>query len=153
MVVIESLPESQLAEIRPLLIDLLHNEQERSVLNPLTRDQLERWLPATRASFEGQNRVFVAREDGGLVGFCWCVLFDPGTGLEGEVAELYVAPEARGKGIASELVGEVVRLFASERVTFACVWTNRSNGSAVAVYQRAGFQPTEQLVLTWYPQP
>ena len=68
MVVIESLPESQLAEIRPLLIDLLHNEQERSVLNPLTRDQLERWLPVTRASFEGQNRVFVAREDGGLVG-------------------------------------------------------------------------------------
>jgi ribosomal protein S18 acetylase RimI-like enzyme len=141
-----------LAEIRPLLIDLLHREQEHTTENPLTRDQLERWLPASRASFEGQNHIFAAREAGRVVGFCWCVIFDPGTGLEGEVAELYVAPEARGRGLASKLVGEAVRLFASQRVTFACVWTRGSNRSAVSAYRRAGFQPTEQLVLTWYPQ-
>ncbi len=86
-----------------------------------------------------------------MVGFCWCLLFDPGTGLEGEVAELYVTPDSRGQGVASRLVAEAVALFAKNRVTFACVWTREANEAAVHVYRRAGFDPTDQLVLTWYP--
>ena len=150
--VIEILPEAELGEIRPLLVDLLHGEQEEAGRALLSREQLERWLPATRASFPGQNHIFAAKQDGRIVGFCWCLLFDPGTGLEGEVAELYVAPGARGRGIASKLVEEAVRLFAQHRVTFACVWTRQSNSAAVRAYRRAGFGPTDQLVLTWYPQ-
>jgi len=79
------------------------------------------------------------------------VLFEPGTGLEGEVAELYVAPEARGQGVASKLMEEAVALFTRHRVTFACVWTREANPAAVSAYRRAGFRPTDQLVLTWYP--
>ena len=149
--VIESLPESELGMIRPLLVDLLHREQEQSPRAKLSREQLERWLPATTASFRGENHIFAAKEEGRIVGFCWCLVFDPGTGLEGEVAELYVAPEARGQGVASQLVAEAVALFAKHRVTFACVWTRESNAAAVSAYRRAGFGPTDQLVLTWYP--
>ncbi|MGH7705051.1 MAG: GNAT family N-acetyltransferase [Candidatus Dormibacteria bacterium] len=149
--VIEALEEADLGQIRHLLLDLLQGEQEEGSRPRLTRDQLERWLPQTRASFRGQNHVFAAREDDRILGFCWCVLFDPGTGLEGEVAELYVAPGERGQGVASKLVAQAVALFQRNQVTFACVWTRESNRAAVSAYQRAGFGPTDQLVLTWYP--
>ncbi|MGC1185184.1 MAG: GNAT family N-acetyltransferase [Candidatus Dormiibacterota bacterium] len=148
---IETLGEAELAAIRPLLVDLLHGEQAESVKPRLTREQLDRSLPITRPTFVGENHVFAAKEDGRLLGFCWCVLFEPGTGLEGEVAELYVAPEARGQGVASKLMEEAVALFTRQRVTFACVWTREANPAAVSAYRRAGFQPTDQLVLTWYP--
>jgi ribosomal protein S18 acetylase RimI-like enzyme len=150
-VVIETLAESELGAIRPLLVHLLHGEQEQSAKAQLTPEQLERWLPATSSKFVGENHVFAAKEQDRIVGFCWCLLFDPGTGLEGEVAELYVTPDARGQGIASRLVEEAVALFAKHRVTFACVWTRESNSAAVSAYESAGFGPTEQLVLTWYP--
>jgi hypothetical protein len=42
-------------------------------------------------------------------------------------------------------------LFRQRRVTFACVWTRAANAAAVRLYQRAGFRPTEQMVLTWLP--
>jgi len=150
-VVIESLAESELAAIRPLLVDLLHGEQDQGGTAHLSREQLEHWLPTTRAEFAGQNHIFAAKDEGRIVGFCWCLLFDPGTGLEGEVAELYVVPDARGQRVASRLVEAAVALFAQSRVTFACVWTRESNPAAVSAYRRAGFAPTDQLVLTWYP--
>jgi ribosomal protein S18 acetylase RimI-like enzyme len=150
-VVIESLPESELSGIRPLLVDLLHGEQDQGARAKLSREQLEHWLPTTRPEFNGQNHILAAKEEGRIVGFCWCLLFDPGTGLEGEVAELYVVPDARGQRVASRLVKEAVALFAKSHVTFACVWTRESNPAAVKAYRRAGFAPTDQLVLTWYP--
>lgn len=150
--VIETLGESELGAIRPLLVDLLHGEQTPSARAQPSREQLEQSLPATRASFQGQNHIFAAKEDGRILGFCWCLLFEPGTGLEGEVAELYVVPDARGQGVASQLVKEAVALFAKHRVSFACVWTRESNAAAVSAYRRAGFRPTDQLVLTWYPR-
>jgi ribosomal protein S18 acetylase RimI-like enzyme len=85
------------------------------------------------------------------IGLCWVVLFDPGTGLEGEVAELYVRPDARGRGVASSLVRAAIDLMRDRRVTFAAVWTRNDNPAALAAYRAAGFKPTEQTVLTWLP--
>jgi ribosomal protein S18 acetylase RimI-like enzyme len=79
------------------------------------------------------------------------VLFDPGTGLEGEVAELYVAPSARSHGVATALLDEAMALFRLRNVTFASVWTRDDNPAALAAYRAAGFVPTEQTVLTWLP--
>jgi ribosomal protein S18 acetylase RimI-like enzyme len=79
------------------------------------------------------------------------VLFDPGTGLEAEIAELYVRPESRGAGVAQRLAATAVELFRRRRVTFACVWTRANNPAALAAYRGAGFAPTEQTVLTWLP--
>jgi ribosomal protein S18 acetylase RimI-like enzyme len=143
------LEPEELPSIRPLLLDLLESDHPQEA--PLPRDALNSWLPQTKESFRGENHVFAAREGDLLVGFCWCVIFDPGTGLEGEVAELYVAPRWRGQGLAASLVAEATELFRSRQVTFACVWTRADNRAAVAAYRRAGFAPTDQLVLTWYP--
>jgi len=148
---ISRLSEEELPQVRPLLLDLLEAERVVGSEEPLPRARLDSWLPQTNAQFAGENHLFAAREEGHLIGFCWCVLFDPGTGLEGEVAELYVVPSWRGRGLGGQLVQEAVRLFSSRRVTFACVWTRAENGAAVSAYQNAGFAPTDQLVLTWYP--
>jgi len=149
---IETLADQDDAGVRRLLVDLALDEQEKYDHPRQTRDQIERGMPPLRPSFVGENRVFVARSASGEeLGVCWCVLFDPGTGLEGEVAELYVAPGERGRGIAGMLLREAMALFRERHVTFACVWTRDDNPAAMAAYRRAGFAETEQKVLTWLP--
>ncbi len=117
------------------------------------RREVERRLRVP-PGFMGENHLLVARDPAGhAVGVCWVVLFDPGTGLEAELAELYVRPEVRGGGVARSLVAQAVALLRSRNVSFASVWTRGDNDAAVAAYRAAGFAPTEQTVLTWLPLP
>jgi len=149
---IELLGDTGDAGVRALLVDLALEEQDRYDHPRQTREQIEHGMPPLRGSFTGENHVFVARDAAGAtVGVCWCVLFDPGTGLEGEVAELYVRPDARGGGLSTRLLHEAMALFKQRHVTFACVWTRDDNPAAMAAYRRAGFKATEQTVLTWLP--
>ncbi len=134
-----------------MLVDLALAEQRHFDHPPETTDQLSARL-ATAPRFTGENHLLVARSsDGAAIGLCWVVLFDPGTGLEAEIAELYVRPEGRGQGVAHRLMSEAMQLIRSREVTFACVWTRGDNNAALAAYSAAGFSPTEQTVLTWLP--
>jgi ribosomal protein S18 acetylase RimI-like enzyme len=129
-------------------------EQQHYAHPQLSTEQIERDVEnPPSARFSGENVILVARTDAGLVGLCWCVLFDPGTGLEGEVAELYVDPAHRLRGLGGRLLRQAVELFRERNVTFACVWTRESNPQAIRLYEEAGFRRTEQLVLTWLPLP
>ncbi len=148
---IEILEEHEDAEVRAMLVDLALGEQ-RHFDHPVEfPEQLtERLRPSPH--FTGDNHILVARAaDGRAVGLCWIVLFDPGTGLEAEVAELYVRPEGRGQGVANRLMAEAMDVLRKREVTFACVWTRGDNPAALAAYQAAGFAATEQTVLTWLP--
>lgn len=146
---------SDLRLVKPLLVDLYLAEQEHFTEMPmLRRDDFERIQPEVEPRFVGDNIVLAVRAGGDrLAGFCWLVLFDPGTGLEGEVAEVYVAPEHRGQGIARALLTEAVALFRERGVTLGYVWTRGDNEEAVRAYRTAGFGDNRQLVLTWYPNP
>ena len=129
-------------------------EQQHYPHPQLSADQIDRDVDRPPfANFSGENVILVARVGGTLAGLCWCVLFDPGTGLEGEVAEVYVDPEHRSRGLGGRLLRQAVDLFRERNVTFACVWTRDSNPQAIRLYEEAGFQRTEQLVLTWLPLP
>lgn len=145
----------QLAEldlIRPLLVDLYLSEQGHYQEHPqLSRPELESSQPSIESHFEGENVIFAVRDGERIAGFCWCVLFDPGTGLEGEVAEVYVDGDHRGQGIGEAMVRSAVELFKERGVTLGYVWTRSDNLAAVRLYRGAGFEPTSQLVLTWYP--
>lgn len=149
----ERLRPEDLALVRPLLVDLHLHEQPHYTDHPqLTRAQIDATLDEVHGTFEGENVVFAVRDGpGGLAGFCWVVLFDPGTGLEGEVAEVYVAEAHRGQGVGEALVRRAVQLFAERGVTLGYVWTRPDNDAATRLYRSAGFEPTRQLVLTWYP--
>jgi ribosomal protein S18 acetylase RimI-like enzyme len=148
---IEILEDHEDADVRAMLVDLALVEQRHFDHPPESAEQLtERLRPAPH--FRGDNHVLVARgSDGAAIGLCWVVLFDPGTGLEAEVAELYVRPEGRGQGVAHRLMAEAMAVIREREVTFACVWTRGDNPAALAAYQAAGFAPTEQTVLTWLP--
>jgi ribosomal protein S18 acetylase RimI-like enzyme len=151
---IERLAPAEDVEVQAMLTELALDEQERYDHPRRTPEDVARSTAVPRPHFSGENHVFVARDDRGeATGLCWCVLFDPGTGLEGEVAELYVRPHARGQGVAGALLREAMALFRRRQVTFACVWTRDDNPAAMAAYRSAGFTPTEQTVLTWLPLP
>lgn len=140
-------------EVAALLVELTLDEQEHFDHPRETRDEVVRRL-RVEPTFVGENHLLVARDDAGhAVGLCWVVLFDPGTGLEGEVAELYVRPEARRGGLARRLISEAIALLRSRHVTFASVWTRDDNLAALGAYRSAGFAATEQAVLTWLPLP
>lgn len=150
---VERLPASDYALIKPLLVELHLAEQVHYSDHPqLSRLEIERHLTEVPTTFRGENVIYAVRDEvGAVVGFCWIVLYDPGTGLEGEVAEVYVAAEHRGRGIGDMLVRQAVKLFEERRVTLAYVWTRPDNESAVRLYTAAGFEPNRQLVMTWYP--
>jgi len=150
---VERLADEELGLVRPLLVDLHLHEQPHYADHPqLTRAQVEASLSEVQPRFTGENVIFAVRDGvGGLAGFCWVVLFDPGTGLEGEVAEVYVAESHRGQGVGEALLRRAVDLFHERGVTLGYVWTRSDNRAATRLYRSAGFEPTTQLVLTWYP--
>jgi ribosomal protein S18 acetylase RimI-like enzyme len=150
---VERLRPEEHGLVRDLLVELQLSEQPHYPDHPqLSRDQIETSMARVPAYFQGENVVFVVRDpEGRVAGFCWCVLFDPGSGLEGEVAEVYVADGERGRGVGEALARRAVELFRERGVTLGYVWTRPQNEAAVRVYQRAGFSPSSQLVMTWYP--
>lgn len=140
--------------VRPLLRELMLAEQRHYDHPQLTEKEIEHDVAnAPAARFSGENVILAARTAGKVVGLCWCVFFNPGTGLEAEVAEVYVDPNFRSQGIGGKLLRQAVELFRQRNVTFAAVWTRENNPQAVRVYEEAGFRRTEQLVLTWLPLP
>ena len=150
---VERLAVGDYALIKPLLVELHLTEQVHYEDHPqLPREEIERHLAQVPSAFRGENVIYAVRDEvGKIIGFCWIVLYDPGTGLEGEVAEVYVAEGHRGQGIGEMLVRQAVRLFAERRVPLGYVWTRSDNEAAVKLYLSAGFEPSRQLVLTWYP--
>jgi ribosomal protein S18 acetylase RimI-like enzyme len=140
--------------VRPLLRELMLDEQRHYDHPQLSEKEIEHDVAnAPAARFSGENVILAARAAGKVVGLCWCVFFNPGTGLEAEVAEVFVDPNFRSQGIGGKLLRQAVELFRQRNVTFAAVWTRESNPQAVRLYEEAGFRRTEQLVLTWLPLP
>lgn len=151
---VERLAASELDLIRPLLVDLNLLEQTYYAEHPqLSRAEVESGLGGLEPHFVGENVILCVREADGarLAGFCWVVLFDPGTGLEGEVAEVFVAEDHRQEGVGRALLAAAVAIFEERGVTLGYVWTRAANEAATALYQHAGFSPTKQVVMSWYP--
>ena len=150
---VERLAAGDYALIKPLLVELHLGEQVHYADHPqLGREEIERHLTEIPSAFRGENVIYAVRDEvGEVVGFCWIVLYDPGTGLEGEVAELYVAEAHRGRGVGEMLVRQAVRLFADRGVTLGYVWTRPDNQTAIKLYRNVGFETNRQLVMTWYP--
>ena len=151
---VERLAAGDYAHVRPLLVELHLGEQAHYSDHPqLSRGEIENHLSTVPSTFVGENVIYAVRDEAGtIIGFSWIVLFDPGTGLEGEVAEVYVAAEHRGRGVGEMLMEQAVRLFQERRVTLGYVWTRPDNDSAVRLYTSAGFEENRQLVMTWYPK-
>jgi ribosomal protein S18 acetylase RimI-like enzyme len=139
--------------VRTILAKL---DYEDHVFHRKQAKSLEQWLAESSnvsltERIEGKNVVFVAEEDGKVVGLCWCTVVDRGVDKQGEIAEFYVEEGFRGKGIGNELIAAAKQFFINEKVTVAFVWTHRGNESAIELYKNAGFKEVDQLVMAFAP--
>ena len=69
-------------------------------------------------------------------------------GLRGFVDDLYVRPEARGRGVAAALLGAVREACGELGVRSLHVEVGPDNATARGVYTRAGFADSGHLLLT-----
>lgn len=119
----------------------------------LATGAVEPFVPqATREFFTlfARERIvaWVACDDSRIVGSSCAVFYDrlpyPDGSLHAELSGVYVEPAYRNRGIATELVREVVALSrASARKTFL-----RPSSKARALYARIGFVETELMTLS-----
>ncbi|WP_166379972.1 GNAT family N-acetyltransferase [Catellatospora methionotrophica] len=89
-----------------------------------------------------EHRLWVAGQDGAVVGFCRTgpAADDPDLGpAAAEVYGLYVDPDRTGAGIGAALFGHAVADLRSRGRQPVCVYAYQPNEGAVRFYQRAGF--------------
>jgi predicted GNAT family acetyltransferase len=93
-----------------------------------------------------EQLVAVAEISGAAVG-------KAGTNARGykvdQIGGVYTVPEERGKGIGAAVVSELLdRVFADKRE--ACLFVKKHNRSAIALYERLGFTPVTDYVISYY---
>ena len=83
------------------------------------------------------TRSFVAASGGEPIGYVMARI----SGEEAEILNLAVLPGFRRKGIARCLLSEAVASLGSAGVREAYLEVRQTNGSAIGLYQSAGFRP------------
>jgi putative acetyltransferase len=87
-------------------------------------------------------RLFVARRDGVAVGIAALVLPDEaGESPEAELKRMFVAPEARGAGVATALLFAVERTAVDLGIRRLVLETGPRQPEAIALYEKHGYAP------------
>jgi ribosomal protein S18 acetylase RimI-like enzyme len=109
-------------------------------------DTLDRRIEARRAELANlplDDRWWVAEQAGQIVGFA---ITQPSRDddvppLTGEVALIYLLPEAAGKGVGRALFARAVEDLRERGYRRATLWVLESNARARRFYEAAGFAP------------
>lgn len=108
-------------------------------------------LDVRRASLDPNHAIYVLDEAGsqgrgcsGVIGFLWLVVCENGWTSEryGYINNVYLLPEKRGLGLASELMAQSDAFFRSRRIRRVRLTVTASNAPAAALYERSGFSTT-----------
>jgi predicted GNAT family acetyltransferase len=119
-------------------------ELEEVVISPANFSEGQ-CLRSLRLSLREQL-VVIAEMSGNAVG-------KAGTNARGykvdQIGGVYTVPEERGKGIGAAVVSELLdRVFAEKRE--ACLFVKKHNRTAIALYERLGFAPVTDYVISYY---
>ena len=96
----------------------------------------ERWK---RVIADGSSRVYVAENDGQIVGFASGGRERAGeTGYEGELYAIYVLDSAQRRGLGRELIRSAVAGLRELGLDDMIIWVLRDNSHARAFYERLG---------------
>lgn len=140
-------PEDRWSEIRDLRLQMLTEGPE--VFGVLSSDLKhmpeEYWRTWIRESHEQKHRWLICAEcDGQLVGMVGAIReWDAYTPLAHivSITNVYVKPEYRRQGIASQLMRTLCSLLeADPRLDEAMLWVTCSQSAAIALYKRLGFR-------------
>jgi len=99
---------------------------------------MEVWVERVRENADhDRSPTHLAWSNGEIVGMATGVLADP-TGTP-ELVGMWVAPEARGRGVGVELVRRVGEWASSVSPLALELWVMTGNNHAIALYERCGF--------------
>lgn len=100
------------------------------------------WEKRAKAAASGKERFIAVAEDGGrFVGLIGAYTPDDASHVR-HLVSTWVAPEARGKRLGSELVGAVIEWARTAHASEVTLWVVDGNRPAIALYEGAGFVPT-----------
>ena len=118
-------------------------------------------MPWSAASFlqmieKEDARYYVAEEDGKLLGGCGLLLIAG----EGNITNVVVVPEARGRGVATGMLSHLLEAGGREGLTAYTLEVRVSNQAAIGLYEKLGFvsegirpnfyeKPTEDAMIMW----
>ncbi|MGC1678718.1 MAG: N-acetyltransferase family protein [Candidatus Binataceae bacterium] len=109
-------------------------------LEPVSAEQREPWF---REHTEGgRNRLFVAHDDGVVVGYAGTARFRAKAAYDTTVdATIYCAREATGRGIGTMLYRALFEALRSEDINRIVAGITLPNDASVALHRRFGFTP------------
>ena len=114
--------------------------------NPLSQQDLRDYIESTTGDIyrDGQLRLIIEEESGATIGCIDLFDFDPRN--RRAAIGMYVAPEARGKGVgkmAVEALEEYAFGHLNLRLLYAVI--SEKNAACTALYRSLGYQPTAQM--------
>jgi GNAT superfamily N-acetyltransferase len=90
-----------------------------------------------------RQRMWIAESDGAIVGSVMAVRA-AGREQTAQLRCLYVEPEARGRGLGGRLIETCVAFCREAGYRRVILWTQSNLHAARVLYERAGFQLTEE---------
>lgn len=90
--------------------------------------------------------ALIAEEEGRALGFIFCVLGDRGR-QTAHVTDIYVRPEARGRGIGRALLAELVEPARATGLGHVSLEVLMRNADARRLYERLGFAPVDMFMV------
>lgn len=89
-----------------------------------------------RVYLDREDGLFLVAEEGGqILGYCGVILVAP----EGDITNVSVSLESRGKGAGKALVQEMLRRTEAAGVDTLFLEVRKSNAVAISLYSRQGF--------------
>lgn len=95
-----------------------------------------------------REEVFVAEQDGALIGFCCVQVLKSFCYNENyaEITELYVDEIKQHKGVGAMLLDHVEQYFEKMNIKGFQLFTGGENHSAQAFYEKAGYKKTSEIM-------
>jgi ribosomal protein S18 acetylase RimI-like enzyme len=90
--------------------------------------------------------ALIAEEDDRAVGFIFCVLGDVGR-KTAHITDLYVAPEARGRGVGTALLAAIIEPAREAGFDHVSLEVLTRNNEARRLYNRLGFVPVDVFMV------
>lgn len=112
-----------------------------AILDGMDVARIETWIAGRLADPRDRGTLVVEEVDGAVVGYALTAPTgdEDAAGL-GEVEAIYLAPDARGRGLGLPLLGAAVADLVRSGFKTAILWVLTANGPARRFYERAGFR-------------
>lgn len=112
---------------------------DQAVLDALDEEEIADWL-GTLTSSNGPTTWAVESAQGEILAFSRHGA-DPSDGRRGHIYSLYVAPEAKGRGIAKALLDHDLQLLTERGLGTVTLWVFEENEAARQLYSTFDFVP------------